>query len=229
MKQLVFLICLLSASSIYGQNYTAVKTILAQGKQMEEQVNQLSVAVSRRKAHMLYLNADWQNSAVVDATGQMIYFNGRFSVLDRAIELKTRQGIRSISPVKVKAAMVGDRYFVVVPSDQLKENTGTAFYEILSIGKVNLYVLHILKSRMTGSNGITTAINGDKVYYISEQIYCQPKEGLCQKLKFNTKKILALFGDRKADVEAFAEENNLKFKSKEDLIRIFNFYNELGM
>jgi len=227
MKQLVFLACLLGAVNIHAQDNAAAKTILAQGKQMEERVVKLSISRNRKRDHTLYVNPDWQNSAVVSGEGEVTYFNGRFSVLDRAIELKNSSGIRSIGPARVQAAMVGGQYFVVVPAEQLKENTGTAFYELLSLGKVNFYKLYVLKSRMAGSNGITTAYNGEKVYYIGEQFYYQPAGGLCDKLKSNAKNVLALFGDRKAEVEAFAKENNLKFRAQEDLVKIFDYFNSL--
>jgi len=227
MKQLLLLACLLGAVNIHAQDNAAARIILEQGKQMEEQVTEFSTSISRKKDHTLYISPDWQNSAVVGEDGQVTYFNGRFSVLDRAIMLKNKNGFRSISPARVKAAMVGDKYFVVVPADQLKVNTGTAFYELLSLGKVNLYKLYVLKTRMSGSNGITTALNGEKVYYIGEQFYYQPEGGLCQELKLNTKKILTLFGDRTLEVEAFAKEHNLKFKDQEDLVKVFDYFNAL--
>lgn len=145
---------------------------------MEEQVTEFSTSISRKKDHTLYISSDSQNSAVVGKDGQVTYFNGRFSVLDRAIILKNGNGLRSISPGRVQAAMVGDQYFIVIPAKQLKENTGTAFYELLSLGKVSLYKLYVLKSRMSGSNGITTAYKGEKVYYIGEQFYYQPVGGI---------------------------------------------------
>lgn len=227
MKQILLWTCILGAVAVFGQDNEAAAIILAQGEQMEEQVMKVSTPVSRSKDHTLYLNPDWQNSAVVGGDGQVTYFNGRFSVLDKRIELKNKNGVRTISPARVEAAMVGERYFLVVPADQRKEEAATAFFELLSLGKVNLYMLHLLKSRMSGSNGITANYNGEKVYYIGEQLYFQPEGGLCQKLKFSEKKILALFGDQKAEVEAFAKENNLKFRPKDDLIRIFDHYNSL--
>ena len=227
MKQMAILVCMIWAVVGDGQDNTAAQIIIDQGERMEKQINKVSIAIKRNKSHNLYLNTAWQNSAVVSDENQVTYFNGRFNVLNKSIELKNKNGIRSIRPNRVEAAMVGNRYFTVVPADQIRGEANSSFFEVLALGEVNLYALHLLKTRMTGSNSITTAYNGEKEYYIGEQLYYHKTDGLCQELKVNKKNILRLFGDRKDEVEVFRRDKKLKYKSKEDLIQIFEFYNSL--
>ena len=80
---------------------------------------------------------------------------------------------------------------------------------------------------MTGSNSLTASYNGEKEYYRDEEIHYQEEGGLCQKLR-SKKKTLALFTVDKETVETFVKENDLKFKSIEDLKKIFGYYNELA-
>lgn len=217
----------MSASSYsLGQVNGDAQLLINQEVRMQEQIKKHSASISKKREHILYLDQSWQHSALVTKNGDIAYFNGRYSVLDNHIELINESGMRAIRPDRVSAAMVGNKYFLSVPKDQIKGNANTSFFEVLSVGKINLYLKHILKSRMKGSNSLTTGYNGEKQYYIDEELYYQNEGQLCQKLK-SKKKILALFSSKKEDVDSFAKSNDLKYKSIEDLKRIFDHYNEL--
>lgn len=228
MKYILTIICaVICLFTCQAQSNEAAALIMQESAAMQDQVMKLSTAITKSRNHNLYLNKTWQNGAVVTKDQQVAYFNGRFNVLDNSIELKNKNGIRSIRANRVKAAMIGDRIFISVPKDQIKQQANTSFYEVISLGKINLYVKHFLKSRMTGSNTLTTGYNGEKEYFIDEELHYHGNGMLCQKLK-GKKKILELFGTLRGEVEAYAKDQSLKYKAKEDLIRIFDFYNSLA-
>jgi len=229
MRELLFIICLIGVITVksFAQYDASAHKLLDLGTEMEDKMMKLSAPITKSRNHNLYLNASWQNSAVVNEDDEVIYFNGRYNVLDKAIELKNKNGIRSIRADRVKAAMIGKRYFIVVPQEFIEGVANTSFFELLSLGKTNLYVQHILKSRMIGSNSLTTSLNGDKEYYIDQELYYHKTGQSCKKLKSNKKNVLTLMEDGRIEVETFRKENNLKYKSQKDLIRIFDFYNSL--
>jgi|GEM_PF-2624150 len=191
-----------------------------------EKIVKLSSALSKsRKGHTLYLNPNWQNSAIETLDGKIYYFNGRYSVLDNSIEARTSSGIRVILPSRVKSAMIGHRYFASIGSDQIDEKSNPVYLEILTSGKANLFYKHILKSRMRGSNSLTAGLNGEKEYYKDKELYYSVNQNLIKKVK-SKKKMLKDFGLDKDILERFAKDQKLKFNSKEDLMKIFEYYDE---
>jgi len=210
----------------FGQHNEAAEKLIAEGTMMEEQIKKYSTPLRNNRNHNLYIDKIWQNSAVITTKGETMYFNGRFNVLDEAIELKNKSGIRSIRASGVSAAMVGDRFFISVKKDKIKKQESDSFFEILSMGNINLYMKHFLDTRMSGTNTLTSAYNGSKEYFIAEDLYYHTEDQLCQKLP-SRKNTMNLFGEKKMEVKKFISTNNLKFKSKQDLIRIFDFYNSL--
>lgn len=63
---------------------------------------------------------------------------------------------------------------------------------------------------------------------IDDKIYIGYKNSSAIELPSKKKDILYLFASKTNEIESFAKENNLGFKSEEDLIKIFNFYHSLN-
>lgn len=58
-------------------------------------------------------------------------------------------------------------------------------------------------------------------------IYIGYKNNTAYELPSNKKEIIALFSSKSKDIKDFAKINNLNFNKKEDLIKIFEYYNTL--
>ena len=180
----------------------------------------------RKKSHNLYLNTNWSNSAIITKDGKVFYFNGRFSVLDEAIELLYEDHSRMISPARIAAAMVNGRYFESISKERFDDALGTTFLEVLTFGKIKLYARHYLKSKMQGSNSLTLGMNGQKVYYIDEELYYAVDEGPIEKIP-SRKKLEKKLISSTSLTSTVLDDANINTKSKEDLIAVFEKLNEL--
>ncbi len=186
-----------------------------------------SIRGNNKREHNLYLNKAWQNCVLVTQKDEILYFNGRYSVLDHAIQWKRSDDIGVIYPGQIKSAMVGAYVLVPFKVGEIDGVHRPTYLEILSEGSLNLYLRHYLDSRIQGSNSLTAGINGTKEYFLAEDLYFSKGRTQVNKLKTSKKKMGQLFEARKEKVENFMKEHNLKYNSKEELIRIFDFYNGL--
>ena len=130
----------------------------------------VSTAISeRRKEHQLYINPSWSNCIILMSTGEVYSCKGRYSVLDGAIEILIEGKPRMVRPSRISGAFVDNKLFATIPSNKLKGIEQDIFLESVIQGPISLYIRHILKSRMQGSNELTLGVTGEKVYFISEE------------------------------------------------------------
>lgn len=182
---------------------------------------------SRVKEHNLYLDKGWQNSAVVTADDQILYFSGRFNVLNNAIEMKLKDKIKFVYPRKIKLALIGQDLLIPAKGNQFEKATANTYLHVLSYGKINLFNRYVLESKIEGGNSLVPEVTGQKKYYIDESYYYSEGFGSFSKLRSSKKKVLALFKDKSEEVSSFVKANKLKFNNKEDLTKIFDYYNKL--
>lgn len=63
---------------------------------------------------------------------------------------------------------------------------------------------------------------------VSDEFYVGYKNSSAKELPSKKKEVLKLFASKAKEIESYAKENKLGFKSEEDLIQIFKYYNTLN-
>lgn len=148
------------------------------------------------------------------------------------VEFNTPEGIKIISGTLIKGFTLQKQnqlpktYISTLEFVDNYDKIKPSFFEILVDGniklleytKINIQKPDYVEAFNTGSKDIK--ITKDKQLFIT-----QGNEVL--KLKPNKKNILALMADKKIEVEAFIKQNNLFVKDRADLLKIFNFYNQI--
>lgn len=97
------------------------------------------------------------------------------------------------------------------------------FYQKLLTGKLTLWKKNhksLIDEKPYGSATVQRNILNNTSYYSGELTKLT-------KIKTDKKSILALFGDKSSEVEAYIKKNKLGTKEDLDLIRIFDYYNNL--
>lgn len=184
-----------------------------------ELLHRVSFPVSPKQPHDLYIYSEWISGWLsLKGKDELVPLMTRFNILTGGVEIKSRKQIRMLQTDRVDMVLMGPRFFV---SD---ESSPTNYFEILSHGQLNLLESYQLITTYEGSNNLTPSINGEKKQ-TATAIYYYRKDGeIAQPLKTRRKTILELMGNNE-DVRQFIETENLRLHKKEDLVRLFDFYN----
>jgi hypothetical protein len=181
----------------------------------------------------MYFNTSFEESTVV--------FNGnpveekallRYNSFKDEIEIGKNSNQKRPSNILVKTinveAQIGDEYFKPFALNPKDKDKLTYLVKIYSNEQHKLY-LHKMKKFVdekpapSGFGGSLPARFDDKftLYYSSKA------EGTLSILKVNKKSILKLFPNHLGPLKGFISENNLKFKTYQDVIFLFNNFTSL--
>ncbi|MGC9342832.1 MAG: hypothetical protein ACP5E3_09035, partial [Bacteroidales bacterium] len=70
--------------------------------------------------------------------------------------------------------------------------------------------------------------DGREYFIHKSSLYYKPEPGSAAfKLQKNRRKILNIFKDKKEEISLFMKQNDLNVSNEEDLIKIFNYYNQI--
>ncbi len=164
------------------------------------------------KPGMLYLEND------VEISVNLLNYN----VFESSLTYMERNKEYLISTyTDLKKFEIGNDVFVYLYSDHSKD-----IYQLLSDGPIRLLKRYYCKILMgMESKGIIGATN-DK-YMMNDDLYVQ-KEGL-QPDEFKTRKrdLFKLMDDKREEIKVYIDDKGLNINKEEDLIQVFNYYNEL--
>jgi len=184
-----------------------------------KQVRSISYPVNIAKPHNLYLHQDWISGWVSHRKDSVILpIMTRFNVLNGAVEVKWREQIRMLRLEDVEVVMIGSRIFL--PNKDAPSN----YFELLSYGQLHLLCAYELIYSYEGSNVLTTSVNGEKKYNYKPVFFYSKDRKHFYPLKSGKKKILKIMEDAEK-ARQFIETENLRLAKKEDLIKLFDFYN----
>lgn len=184
-----------------------------------KQVRSISYPVNTSKPHNLYLHQDWISGWVSHKKDSTVLpIMTRFNILNGAVEVKWREQIRMLRLEDVDVVMIGSRIFL--PNKGAPSN----YFELLSYGRLHLLCAYELIYSYEGSNVLTTSVNGEKKYNYKPVFFYSKDRKHFSPLKSGKKKILKIMEDNE-NAKQFIEAENLKLFRKEDLIKLFDFYN----
>jgi len=110
-----------------------------------------------------------------------------------------------------------------------KDQVRTGFFVVLFNGdKVSL----LMKERIRFFEAVIAKSGYDKyqpptLKRVKDKLYIGYKNNETKELPKKKNEILKLFSNKSKNIETFAKENNLGFKNKEDLTKIFTYYHTL--
>lgn len=183
-----------------------------------------------------YLFEEYQPAEVVLENGKS-YSNikARFNLVEKELVYLDDKGDEMLvtSPVRsilfyssVNKDGVREEVKLSSPGKYLNSKENTT-YIVLSDGKAKLLkqvTVTFSDEKKYGEATITRTFRRKETNFA----YLPGKSPEFQKVEKNKSSIIAMFGDKTAEITSFIEKNQLKCKSDEDLVRIFQHYNSLG-
>ena len=189
-----------------------------------------------------YLFSDWSKGKIaIKHKGKLKEYNPldlRYDLANQHVEVKFKNSVSGQESVKVfndlylqKFEYQNQETKKIDRFERCKnfktEKPMIGFFKILYSGKkVQLLAQHTSYIQK-GNEFKTLGIGSANERVIKKIAYYITKGGKTYKIKRRRKSILAQFGSKKAEVKSFARENNLYYKSAEDLTAIFKYYDGL--
>lgn len=183
-----------------------------------------------------YLFEEYQLAEITLENGKTYpYIRAKFNLIEKELIYMDDKGQEMVATSPVKSI----RFFNSVNNGNLQgemrlESPGKALnvkenptYMVLADGKakfLKLISVSFSDQKKYGDANITRTFRRKETNYA----YLPGKQPELQKIEKGKSDVIALFGDKIAEMTSFIEKNQLKCKSDEDLVRIFQHYNSLG-
>lgn len=156
----------------------------------------------------------------------------RYNTLNDELEVladKGKNDIRVIrgSQLKSFTTYAGTNPKVYVNAGTFKsEKPLKGFAKVLVQG--NLSLIEYFYPKITKPNYNPGFATGEKNTIVRQgSNYYVVSDGTAEKVTLSRKGILSVMKDKQKDVEAYVKEKDVNFKSEEDVVRLFQFYNGL--
>ncbi len=159
----------------------------------------------------------------------------RYNVYTRELEMILgRDTSVVVKPFLLKDFILNNRVFVYslcITEKADQEYVGADYFEILSTGRLQLLANHYTEIE---TNSYATNYGGGggdgRDYYVHKTslYYRNGDRTAARKLRRKKKEILELMGDRKQEVVKYIRDARLILRREEDLIKLFDFYNNLN-
>ena len=152
-----------------------------------------------------------------------------YNILNSGIEMKYQEQIRTIYPEKIKISKIGDHIILPLRGMEVEGLEKITYFELLSSGKIKLLCKHAYESAMVDGNSLVPQVTGEQSYNTDAVfLLCESRKN--QEIAFLPKKrILEVFEDQAAKIEAFLKAKRLRLSKQEDLVLLFDYYNSFVM
>jgi len=156
----------------------------------------------------------------------------RYNVLNDQLEVladKSKNDIRVIQGNHLKNFTLKSSENKLTKFDNAStfkaEKKLSGFFETLVNGRLSLIKLYKAKTiKPTYNPGFGTGEKNTIVSIVND--YYVVSNGQPEKINPGKKAFVSLMKDKESDVENFIKTNNLSFKSEDDMVRLFEFYNK---
>lgn len=174
-----------------------------------------------------YLQEDFVNGYLLTPEDKMFRIKGRFDSYNNEIQvLGENNQMLALHPHKLKAVTLNKQIFV----PRVMESSGNpvwSFFELLSEGKKTLLQYYQATSQKVQGHPVLGSVNQDYKVVVNQRLYISTGRQPVQRLKKNKKSVLKALKDEKENIQSFVKEYKLSYKKTKDLIKIFDYYNQL--
>ncbi len=151
----------------------------------------------------------WQYAEITAFDGKIFKIEGRYLLSSDVMEIRFEDYHVTLYPSKIKHIQLADRYFIPSLFEE-KDLKAYSYFEVLCLGEITLVKKYNL--------------DYDK-QVLKQDIYYKKQDGIAKAMFSNKRKLLKLFGNSSKLMKKYISDHNLNFRSENDLVKIFDFYN----
>lgn len=174
-----------------------------------------------------YLWDGWVTGSVIFRNGKSIdSLSLRYNVHKGEMQFQTNNKIYIIGvPDSLNSVNIAQRTFVYSAFDD-KGKYNRSYFEVISKGKAQIFVRHLVQIRKSNYNAILNA--GEKNDQLEhKEAYYIKKEYSVVLIDKKGKNLLQLLSDKSEEVSGFVKKNHISYTDKNELCRIADYYNSL--
>jgi len=232
MKKSLILLFVLFLSTYFGFAQSGVSnSMLFQAGSGTLEMNELPAKKGETKG-TFYYNENWLTGSLKLTTDETIAdVPMKLNLLDKTIEIQTKDEIKVVNLYRVKNFTLSDgtnnQYFENSLGYINVNSEVNGVFEILVNGDTKLFLNpKVVLLPANYNEAVNAGSNNDK-YTRSDKFYIYKNNEL--KVINNSKSsVLKNLEDKAEQIKTYSKENNLKFKEKEDLIKIVEYYNSIS-
>ncbi len=127
------------------------------------------------------------------------------------------------NPGEVSCLLIGEQKFIHTTFVRDDGEVANSWFEVLCEGNCDLLLRRYIKYRVTDGDG---DLSNDQLYKL-EEYYTRKDGGAVERLQLSKKAILSMLTDHRAEAERFIKVEHLKLKDREDLMKLYSYYNGL--
>lgn len=183
-----------------------------------------------------YLNAEYMFGKVEIENEPTIETLIRYNVYHKELEMIYGGDTTAvIRPFLVDHFILNSRRFIYsmfIEGSPDRESISADYFEVLSNGNLQLLAKHYTEIE---TNSYATNYGGgggdgrDYFVHKSTIFYREGDKSAARKLNRKKKRILDLMADRKQDMSVYIKQSKLNLRKNEDLIKLFDHYNNLNL
>ena len=250
MKKLTFFLAMMLFAEVSAQNTMMQNTkdaINVDGIKIGQNTSTMLYGFDTRTSEVLgsyYLDLDWSLATVtfypktISTPKGVVKLDSledvqiRVILVGNDVEFNTPDGIKVISGTLIKSFSVvkpnqlPKRYISTLEFVDNYDKTKPSFFEVLVDGKTKLMeYVKIIVQKPDYVEAFNVGSKDTKIIKEKQLFINKGKEVL--RFSANKKDLFELMSDKKSEIETYIKQNNLSIKDRSDLLKIFQYYNQI--
>ncbi|MFQ3174671.1 MAG: hypothetical protein ACI8W0_001795 [Flavobacterium sp.] len=183
-------------------------------------------AVEKTYDGTVYLFSDWEGqNTVYDTDNQnFVLQNLNYNILTKMLE--TKRGKDSLFALEAKKVNFVDHASKIYRFYNIR-GTRELFQELYASDNVKFLKGFNTAVKEGVINPLTQVYLQNEKVYIEEKYYIKVKSGNFNEFKLKKRSVLKLMGDKGSQIKQYASSEKISYKSEEDLVKIFVYYDTL--
>ncbi len=222
----------ISLREVQEQNFA--RRLQQSGAIGANQMAQLPMPPGER-VNEVYMSNSWQKSIVslYGSEEQIVGMPVKYELKTNTLEFNVSGEVKVMDVRRVKNLVLLDSvekgHLYVNGKEYTCEAEMRTLLEVLASGKMSLYREPTYTIAKPNYNVAMNVGEKDEKIYRAENYYYAPGDGKKLTLLPTKKKAFAaVFSDKTEEVKKFMDDKNIKLSRREDLAKVFEFYNSLN-
>jgi len=172
----------------------------------------------------MYLEKSFENGRAELADGSILEGLFRYNIYHQKMQAVMEGDTFSFAkPCEVSCLFIGDQKFIHTTYVREDGEVADGWFEVLCEGNCDLLLRHYIKYRVADGDGDPA---NDQLYKL-EEYYTRRDGGTLERLKLSKKDILAMLKEHREELEDYIKKEHLKLRDREDLVKLYSYYNGL--
>ena len=172
-----------------------------------------------------YLDEKWEDAVVWTNTDEKYKMPARMDIKFDQVQINVNGMILALLPDKVKLVAWEEKVFVPMSFELKKGGLAKGLFEVKVQGDVSLFLRYQVISRQAESHPVLGNPSGKMIEEIKTTPFYQNNDRALKKLKRNKAGVMEALGRRRKAVNEYARENEIGWRTIEDLEKLFTYYN----